>query len=52
MDASLGGPVLKISADNYNALKKNQLTHHYGFNIKHHSDLSKAETLAKKENKM
>ena len=49
MDASLGGPVLKISADNYNALKtKNQLTHHYGFNIKHHSDLSKAETLAKK----
>lgn len=51
MDASLGGPVLKISADNYNALKtKNQLTHHYGFNIKHHSDLSKAETLAKKGN--
>lgn len=49
MDASLGGPVLKISADNYNAFKnKNQLTHHYGFNIKHHSDLSKAETLAKK----
>ena len=52
MDASLGGPVLKISADNYNALKTKINLHHYGFNIKHHSDLSKAETLAKKETKM
>ena len=50
-DTSMGGPVLKISPENYDALKtKSQLTYHYGFNIKHHSDLSKAESLAKKVN--
>lgn len=27
---------------------KDQLMHHYGFNIKDHKDLSKAETLAQK----
>lgn len=51
IDTSMGGPVLKISPENYHALKtKDQLAYHYGFNIKHHGDLSKAETLAKKIN--
>ena len=46
---SIGGPVLKVSPDNFNKLKmKDQLMHHYGFNIKDHKDLSKAETLAQK----
>lgn len=49
MTVSMGGPVLKISSENYNALKsQDQLTHHYGFNIKDHGKLNKAEALAKK----
>lgn len=49
MTVSMGGPVLKISPENYNALKsQDQLTHHYGFNIKDHGKLNKAEILAKK----
>ncbi|MBF2757982.1 FtsX-like permease family protein [Staphylococcus sp. GDY8P57P] len=48
-NVSIGGPVLKVSPDVYNKLKlKDQLLHHYGFDIKHHQDISKAEKLAKK----
>ncbi|WEN69360.1 ABC transporter permease [Staphylococcus sp. NRL 16/872] len=49
MNASMGGPVLKVSPSKYDALKsKKYISHHYGFNITNHHDLSKAEKLAKK----
>ena len=48
-NASMGGPVLKVSPENYQALKsKNKIMHQYGINIKDKHDLPKAEKIAKK----
>lgn len=48
-NASSGGPVLKVSPENYQALKsKDKVMHQYGINIKDKHDLSKAEKIAQK----
>ncbi|WP_331245968.1 ABC transporter permease [Staphylococcus capitis] len=48
-ELSYAAPIVEVSPKVYNSLKTDKNTAHvYGFNIKHHSDMKKAERIASK----
>ncbi|MCU5746948.1 ABC transporter permease [Staphylococcus sp. SQ8-PEA] len=46
---SSAGPIIQVSPKVYHSLKEKKITqHNYGYNLKHHSDVKKAEHIAHK----